>query len=91
MQNEYYMRQKLLNSNVMYNVLECLELKEKLEKEWEQEVSALEFDQTSNKKKLEETRLSLDQISKKLELYRVHDENLRKDRWSLDTEVYQKK
>lgn len=31
MQNEYYMRQKLLNSNVMYNVLECLELKEKLE------------------------------------------------------------
>ncbi len=66
-------------------------LMDKLEQEWQKELHALEEDKTfafRNYKDLERRR---DEIDKKLELYKIKDENLTLDRWSLDSNLYFKK
>jgi hypothetical protein len=66
-------------------------LKEKLEEEWKRELHALEEDRTYTMRSFKDLEIRRDEIDKKLELYKVKDENLTLDRWSLDTNLYYKK
>lgn len=66
-------------------------LREKLEQEWSKELHALGEDRTfavTSYKDLERRR---DEIDQKLEQYKIKDENLTLDRWSLDSHLYFKK
>lgn len=66
-------------------------LKEKLEKEWQGELLVLESERNQSiisQKNLERQR---DEVDQKLELYKLKDENLTLDRWSLDSHLYFKK
>ncbi len=66
-------------------------LREKLELEWEQELSALEKDRAETLKDRSFTQSKLDQTDLNLEKYRIYDRNLEVDRWSLDARRYIKK
>ncbi|MAX67615.1 MAG: hypothetical protein CME66_11820 [Halobacteriovoraceae bacterium] len=66
-------------------------LKEKLELEWQKELSALEEDKTQSYLDYKKTQARLHELNYKLEQYRVHDQNMKEDRWSLDPELYYKK
>ena len=64
---------------------------EKLELEWQKELSALEEDKTQSYLDYKKTQARLHELNYKLEQYRVHDQNMKEDRWSLDPELYYKK
>jgi len=66
-------------------------LKEKLEEEWKKELHALEEDRTYTLRSYKDLERRRDEIDQKIELYKVKDENLTLDRWSLDTNLYYKK
>jgi hypothetical protein len=66
-------------------------LKEKLEEEWKKELHALEEDRTYTLRSFKDLERRRDEIDQKIELYKVKDENLTLDRWSLDTNLYYKK
>lgn len=66
-------------------------LKEKLEDEWKKELQALETDKLSSLHSLQDLSRRRDEIDQKMELYKVKDENLTIDRWSLDSKLYYKK
>lgn len=66
-------------------------LKDKLEEEWKRELHALEEDRTYTVRSYKDLERRRDEIDQKLELYKVKDENLTLDRWSLDTNLYYKK
>ncbi len=66
-------------------------LREKLEKEWRDEISSLEEDYTTTLINYKALKLRLDEIEHKMELYRIEDSNFEHDRWSLDTKLYYKK
>jgi hypothetical protein len=66
-------------------------LKEKLEEEWKRELHNLEEDKTYTLRSYKDLEIRRDEIDQKLELYKVKDENLTLDRWSLDTNLYYKK
>lgn len=66
-------------------------LKEKLEEEWRKELHSLEEDRTYTLRSYKDLERRKDEIDQKLELYKVKDENLTLDRWSLDTNLYFKK
>jgi hypothetical protein len=65
-------------------------LKEKLDREWELEVSNLEEDKLDSLKDLKSNKGRLNDIEFKLEQYKVHDYHLEQDRWALDPQLYQK-
>jgi hypothetical protein len=66
-------------------------LREKLEAEWKKELQALEVDKIAATHLLKELNQHRDDIDQKMELYKVKDENLTVDRWSLDSRLYFKK
>lgn len=66
-------------------------LRQKLEIEWQKELSALEEDKANAFTEFKNSEARLNEIDTKLEAYRVEDHNLKLDRWSLDPALYIKK
>lgn len=66
-------------------------LRQKLEIEWQKELSALEEDKSVSFTEYKNAEARLNEIDTKLESYRVEDHNLKLDRWSLDPALYIKK
>lgn len=66
-------------------------LREKLEQEWQKELHGLDEDKTYSLKSFKDLERRRDEIDQKLEQYKLKDENLTLDRWSLDSNLYFKK
>ncbi|WPU65767.1 hypothetical protein [Peredibacter starrii] len=66
-------------------------LRQKLEIEWQKELSNLEEDKSRSFTEFKNAEARLNEIDTKLEAYRVEDHNLKLDRWSLDPALYIKK
>lgn len=66
-------------------------LRDKLEQEWQRELHALDEDKTFAVRSYKDLERRRDEIDQKLEQYKLKDENLTLDRWSLDTNLYFKK
>lgn len=66
-------------------------LRQKLELEWQSELTALEEDKTQSYMSYKHSQARLNELEHKLQRYRVEDENLVEDRWSLDPKLYFKK
>lgn len=66
-------------------------LKEKLELEWQDELSRLEEDRATFIHNYEDLKIRLNEIDHKLEQYRIEDSNLKYDRWSLDPQMFTRK
>ncbi len=66
-------------------------LKEKLEAEWRNELARLEEDKMISFKALKGLEMRLGEVQYKLEQYRIEDDNLALDRWSLDPRLFFKK
>lgn len=66
-------------------------LKDKLEQEWTKELHALDEDRTFSVTSYKDLERRRDEIDQKLEQYKIKDENLTLDRWSLDSHLYFKK
>ena len=72
--------------NVRFNVL-----RSKLESQWRDELSLLEEDRINALRNYKGLEVRLNEIDFKLEKYRINDENLAIDRWSLDPRLFYKK
>lgn len=66
-------------------------LRQKLDLEWQRELSNLEEDKTKSYTLLKQAEANLHDIEFKLQQYRVRDQNLIEDRWSLDPNLFIKK
>lgn len=66
-------------------------LKEKLELEWNKELSDLEEDKNNSLQVFKHLQVLLDEVDHKLQQYKVNDSNLEIDRWSLDRKIYFRK
>jgi len=66
-------------------------LRQKLEIEWQKELSALEEDKSRSFTEFKNSEARLNEIDTKLEAYRIEDHNLKLDRWSLDPALYIRK
>ena len=66
-------------------------LRQKLEIEWQKELSALEEDKARTFTEFKNAEARVNEIDTKLEAYRIEDHNLKLDRWSLDPALYIKK
>ncbi len=66
-------------------------LRDKLDQEWQKELHALDEDKTYATRSYKDLERRRDEIDQKLEQYKVKDENLTLDRWSLDSNLYFKK
>lgn len=66
-------------------------LRQKLEIEWQKELSLLEEDKARSFTEFKNSEARLNEIDTKLEAYRVEDHNLKLDRWSLDPALYIRK
>ncbi len=66
-------------------------LRQKMEIEWQKELSALEDDKTKSYMNFKHTQSRINDLDYKLQKYRVQDQNLKEDRWSLDPKLYYKK
>jgi hypothetical protein len=66
-------------------------LREKLEVQWRSELADLENDRAATYKNYKEVESKLFSVDHKLEKYRVEDQNLKTDRWALDSNLYFKK
>ena len=66
-------------------------LRQKLEIEWQKELSLLEEDKTEVYMSYKHSQARLSELEHKLQKYRIEDENLKEDRWSLDPKLYFKK
>lgn len=66
-------------------------LKDKLDQEWKKELHALDEDRTYAVRSYKDLERRRDEIDQKLEQYKIKDENLTLDRWSLDSHLYFKK
>ena len=66
-------------------------LRDKLDQEWQKEVHALDEDKTFSLRSYKDLERRRDEIDQKLEQYKLKDENLTLDRWSLDSNLYFKK
>ncbi len=66
-------------------------LRQKLEIEWQKELSLLEEDKARSFTEYKNSEARLNEIDTKLEAYRVEDHNLKLDRWSLDPALYIRK
>lgn len=77
----YTQRVETLNSR--YDVL-----RQKLEKEWRDELRRLEEDQQQLVRNTEGLQSRLNEVDFKLQQYRIESKNLKEDRWSLDPKNY---
>ena len=66
-------------------------LKEKLNAEWRSDISKLEEDRLISLEAYKNIELRLGEVKYKLEQYKIDDDNLENDRWSLDPRLYFKK
>ena len=66
-------------------------LRQKLELEWQKELTALEEDKTRAYQNFKQTQARLNDLEFKMKKYRVRDQNLKEDRWSLDPKLYYRK
>lgn len=66
-------------------------LRQKLELEWQNELSSLEEDKSKTNMLYRQTQARIFEVENKLHQYRVEDQNLKEDRWSLDPKLYFKK
>ncbi len=66
-------------------------LREKLEQEWQKELNGLDEDRVYALRSFKDLERRRDEIEQKLEQYKLRDENLTLDRWSLDSNLYFKK
>ena len=66
-------------------------LKKKLDNEWKKELANLEEDRLAVYHNFKGLEMRLGEVNHKLEKYKVEDENLKIDRWSLDPRLYYKK
>jgi hypothetical protein len=66
-------------------------LRDKLEQEWQKELHALDEDKTYSLRSYKDLERRRDDVDQKLEQYKLRDENLTLDRWSLDSNLYFKK
>jgi chromosome segregation ATPase len=66
-------------------------LRQKLEIEWQKELSSLEEDKARTFLEFKNAEARLNEIDYKLEAYRIEDHNLKLDRWSLDPSLYLRK
>ncbi len=66
-------------------------LRQKLEIEWQKELSSLEEDKSRTYAEFKNAEARLNEIDTKLEAYRIEDHNLKLDRWSLDPALYIRK
>lgn len=66
-------------------------LRQKLELEWFRELSALEEDKSETFKDFKNTEARLNEVDYKLQLYKLKEDNFRKNRWSLDDHLFLKK
>ena len=63
----------------------------KLRREWKKELSQLEEDKINALRIYKNALSNLEDVEFKMERYKVEDENLKLDRWSLDTRLFYKK
>lgn len=63
-------------------------LRDKLELEWKREIAALEEDQAVSLRKHKDLELKVAEIDQKLEAYKIEDDNMKQDRWALDSRLY---
>ncbi|MBI2522688.1 MAG: hypothetical protein HYV97_19865 [Bdellovibrio sp.] len=66
-------------------------LREKLEAEWREELGLIEDDRLVALRNFKDLQMRLDEIDLKLQKYKIEDENLVTDRWSLDPRLFYKK
>lgn len=66
-------------------------LRQKLEIEWQRELANLEEDKTLSYQNYKQTQSKIHELEFKLQQYRVRDQNMIEDRWSLDPKLYYKK
>jgi hypothetical protein len=66
-------------------------LKDKLDAEWSREVSKLEDDKNVSLRAYKNLEMRIGDVKYKLEQYRIDDDNLALDRWSLDPRLFFKK
>lgn len=66
-------------------------LRQKLELEWQKELSNLEEDKSKSYALFKHTETKLHEVEFKMQQYRVRDQNMHEDRWSLDPKLYYKK
>ena len=66
-------------------------LRQKLEIEWQKDLSALEEDKSRSFAEFKNAEARVNEIDTKIETYRVEDHNLKLDRWSLDPALYIRK
>ncbi len=66
-------------------------LRQKLELEWQKELANLEEDKTRSYLNFKQTQAKIHELEFKLQQYRVRDQNMIEDRWSLDPKLYYKK
>lgn len=66
-------------------------LREKLEAEWRDEVTNIEEDRAASLKRYNDFKIQLQDIDAKIEQYKISDQNLKEDRWSLDSRLYYRK
>ena len=78
--------EKIDATNKRYEIL-----RQKMEIEWKKELSALEEDKIQSYMNYKNTIIRLNELDDKIQKYRVEDQNLVQDRWSLDPKLYFKK
>jgi hypothetical protein len=78
--------EKVSSINQKYKIL-----REKLEAEWRDEIGNLEEDRLVSLQQFKELEIELANLNAKLEKYKIIDENMEYDRWSLDPRLYYKK
>ena len=66
-------------------------LRQKLNLEWQSELHLLEEDKSKKLVDFKRLEARLNELEHKMEVYRVYDQNLVEDRWSLDPNLYIKK
>ena len=66
-------------------------LREKLESEWREELGLIEDDRLVSLRNFKDLQMRLDELDLKLQKYKIEDENLVTDRWSLDPRLFYKK
>jgi len=66
-------------------------LRQKMELEWQKEISNLEEDKSKSYALYQKTQTKLHELDYKSQQYRVRDQNMIEDRWSLDPKLYYKK
>lgn len=66
-------------------------LRQKLEQEWKEELSALEQDKVNTFSDFKKAQNRLNEVDFKLQQYKIEDDNMKVDRWSLDPKLYYKK